>query len=974
MIPRHWRLSPLRALVGKASVLVWLAPTTALAAAAPSDLSPAEQAWFAVETGAVAPAAADAAPVRWRWASGDLAPLREREQTDPDAAGSQYVALLQQALRQADPALEQLALERLAGLDIAAQRVGEAQPRLERSLALADSLGQPLASLRAHLDLGRVLIRSREVAAAEEHLARVDTSEFAPPVWRADAALSRSVVARLAMDLDRALALRERAYDLYTEGGSLAGRAKAMHYIGTTYAMRGELTQAMVRLQHAEELARASGSRDVLSGCLGDQAGIRYLIGDFDLASSQYREASDLAEDPRRRAWYLSNLASILAFQGQRAEALPRYEQALEMVRATGDRRTESTILVSLGQNRCVLGDVDRGLADLDLALARAEEYGLPLDAAKALEVKGHELIDLDRLDEAEPLLRDAVHRADQLGYFDLQESARAGLAEIARRRGHLDAARDFLEEAVVVVEQVRRRSGGSAEVQSGYFSQAGGSFDALVGVLYDLNAEDPTAGHGARAWEVAQRGRARSLLDLLAEAEVDLRVRGDAAFREREEAILGAIAALDERRLAAPDSAEGLDAEIRRQEARLTVLEAELRATDPRYAELRYPQPTTLAALREQVLRPGEALLEYQLGERQSHAWFISHDRFEFYRLPPRAEIAALAADVLPLLRDPSLTGPAAAWFTPPARRLAAAILDPVLPALAGTERLIVVPDGVLHYVPLAALPVRDGAVSRFDQVPWLANEVAVLRTPSASALARLRGQPAVAPEASPLLLLADPTLPPAGATSVFVRAAGAAGLAPVPGAAAEEQALVDLYGRQAHWYSGAQATPDRLTAPPGGGAWRSVHLATHGIFNEERPQYSGLVLAPGPGDDGFLDVATIFALDLPCEQVVLSACSSALGQNIDGEGLVGFVSGFLYAGARSVVAALWDVAGDGTARFMRDYYGRLVADGAAASRADALAAARRDLATSAEVTAGGVPLAHPAVWAAFVAVGDAR
>ncbi len=179
-----------------------------------------------------------------------------------------------------------------------------------------------------------------------------------------------------------------------------------------------------------------------------------------------------------------------------------------------------------------------------------------------------------------------------------------------------------------------------------------------------------------------------------------------------------------------------------------------------------------------------------------------------------------------------------------------------------------------------------------------------------------------------------------------MFVRAAGAAGLAPVPGAAREEEILVGLYGRRAHWFSGAQATPARLTAPADAGTWRSVHLATHGVFNEERPQYSGLVLAPTDGDDGFLDVAAIFALDLPCEQVVLSACSSALGEAIDGEGLVGFVHAFLYAGARSVVAALWDVAGDGTARFMGDYYGRLAAM-TTVSRAEALAATRVDLAT---------------------------
>jgi CHAT domain-containing protein len=971
MIRRLGRLSPPRPSAGNlasAGLLVALVAATAVA-----DVSPGERAWLDLESGRdPASAGADAEP-RWRWVSVDLAELRELESTDPDAAVARYEELAAIAETADDQPLLLLALERQASLAIAAHRIPDARAAIERTLTLAAELDRPVALLRAHLDMGRVLLRSREVDAAAAHLQAVDESPLAPARWRADAVLSLSVVARLQMDLDTALSLRERAYDLYTEADFTPGRARALHYIGTTHAMRGELTRAMVRLQEAEKLARQTDHRDVLAGCLGDQAGILYLTGDLEAASAQYREASDLTDDPRRKGWYLTNLASILAFQGRHADALPRYEQALAMVRATDDHRTESTILLAMGQSRCVLGEVDAGLADLDAALDHATDYGLPLDAAKALEVKGHALIDEDRLAEAEPLLREAIARADTLAYFDLQEWARAGLAEIERRRGRLAEAEALLEQAIAIVEQVRRRSGGSADVQSGYFSQVGRSFDALVGVLYERDQVQPDAGHGERAWQIAQRGRARSLLDLLAESEVDLRVRADASYRQREQAVLTSIASLEERRQASPDSAEALAAEIRHLENRLTTIEAELRANDPRYAELRYPQPIRLATLRDEVLAPGEAVLEYQLGERHSHAWLIAHDRFEFHRLPSREEIKTLVTGLLPLLHDPSLTGEAAAWYAAPARAVARAVLDPILPALDGIERLIVVADGSLHYVPLAALPTRDTDAARFHELPYLADRVEVVSTPSLSALARLRSQPALPADAAPLLLLADPTLPSADEASVFVRAAGAAGLAPVPGAATEQERLIAIYGCQARWLPGERATAAQLASPPPGGAWRTVHLVTHGIFNEDRPQYSGLVLAPTEDHDGFVDVAEIFALELPCEQVVLSACSSALGEAIDGEGLVGLVHGFLYAGARSVVAALWDVEGDGAATFMGRYHERL-AGAPDASRAAALATTRRELARDTAVTSGGVPVAHPSVWAAFVAVGDAR
>ena len=975
MRPQRWTSSPVRGAPGKVVVLILIA-ALGMAGAEEVSLDRGESAWRDIERGQeVDPArlrGLESARTRWLADTN----LRELEETDPDGATAAYLEQLPRAEAAHDSVWVLVALERLAILDIDARRVAEARPRLERCRRLAMDIGQPMALALADLNLGRVLLRTREVELAAEHLAAAREAAIALelPRWHGDAALAQSVVARLSMDLDEALVLREEAYVAYTEAGHLPGRARALHYIGTTYAMRGELTTAMVKLQAAEELARESGSDDVLSGCLGDQAGILFLTGDYDGASARYREASDLTDDPRRKGWYLSNLASILAEQERHAEALPRYEEALELLRASADPRMESTILLAIGQSRCALGDMEQGLADLDAAVAHAREYQLPLDEAMAIEVKGHALVDEGRLDEAQPLLADAAARADQLGYFDLQASAHKGLAEIARRQGRLAEAQAQLEQAVDTVVRVRRRSGGSASVQSGFFGEVNEIFDALVAVLYERHEREPGGGHDVRAWEVAQQSRARWLLDLLAEAEVDLRVRADQSYQERETAVLEAIAALEERRASAPDSTDALDAEIRRHESRLDVLEAELRAADPRYADLRYPLPITLDHARSEVLVTGEAVLEFQLGEHHSHLWLVSRDRFVFRRLPPREEIEDRVRRLLPLLHDPDLTGDAAAWYTAAARPVASDLLDPVLSELKDVHRLIVVPDGLLHYLPLEALPVRDSGAAGYHDVPWLANEVDVVVTPSVSALARLRALPPLPVAARPLLLVADPDLPRPEAASVFVRAAGADGLAPVPGAAAEQQRLLDLYGDGVQAWSGAEATAARL-APSGstGAGWRSVHLITHGLINEDRPQYSGLVLAPTATSDGFLDVAEIFALDLDCNQVVLSACSSALGRSVDGEGLVGLSQAFLYAGARSVVAALGDVGGEGAARFMGDYHALLVGD-PEASRSAALAATKRSFAGDAGRTDVGVALAHPNVWAAFTAIGDAR
>jgi CHAT domain-containing protein len=122
----------------------------------------------------------------------------------------------------------------------------------------------------------------------------------------------------------------------------------------------------------------------------------------------------------------------------------------------------------------------------------------------------------------------------------------------------------------------------------------------------------------------------------------------------------------------------------------------------------------------------------------------------------------------------------------------------------------------------------------------------------------------------------------------------------------------------------------------------YRIVHLATHGLLNSEQPELTGLVLSlvdeQGKPQDGFLRLHDVYNLSLEADVVVLSACQTALGKEIKGEGLVGLTRGFMYAGAPRVVASLWEVEDVATARLMKRFYQGMVNQGmrpAAALRA---------------------------------------
>jgi CHAT domain-containing protein len=147
----------------------------------------------------------------------------------------------------------------------------------------------------------------------------------------------------------------------------------------------------------------------------------------------------------------------------------------------------------------------------------------------------------------------------------------------------------------------------------------------------------------------------------------------------------------------------------------------------------------------------------------------------------------------------------------------------------------------------------------------------------------------------------------------------------------------------------------------------YRMIHFATHGVANNEQPGLSGILLSMvderGRLQNGFLRLDDIYNLDLPADLVVLSACNSALGKTVDGEGLVGIVRGFMYAGARRVVASLWKVDDEATGELMGRFYQEMFREGhppAAALRKAQIEMWRQEEWRS------------PFYWAAFVLQGE--
>jgi CHAT domain-containing protein len=287
------------------------------------------------------------------------------------------------------------------------------------------------------------------------------------------------------------------------------------------------------------------------------------------------------------------------------------------------------------------------------------------------------------------------------------------------------------------------------------------------------------------------------------------------------------------------------------------------------------------------------------------------------------------------------------------------------------GNKRLLIVGEGVLKYLPFGALPEPG------TETPLMVSRE-IVTAPSASVVAILRQETVHRRPATKLLaVLADPVFHTDDARigtsdKTSVRSASDAGMqdfARLRFSRTEADEITRLAG-SGGTLRALDFDASRETAmKPELGEYRIVHFATHSLLNNEHPELSGVVLSlvdrSGRPQNGFLRLYDIYGLRLGAELVVLSACRTALGEEIKGEGLIGLTRGFLYAGAPRVVATLWEIDDRTTAEAMKKFYEGMLSRGE--RPAEALRAAQIALWKSKGWDA-------PYYWAAFTLEGEWR
>jgi CHAT domain-containing protein/Tfp pilus assembly protein PilF len=801
-----------------------------------------------------------------------------------------------------------------------------------------------------------------------------------------------------------ALGEKQKALEYYTQAlalrravGDRDGEATTLNNIGMVYSALGEKQKALEHFTQALAIIRAVGDRDGEATTLNNIGGVYYGLGEKQKALEHFTQALAIFRavgDRAGEATTLNNIGMVYSALGEKQKALEYFTQALPLRRAVGDRAGEATTLNNIGLVYDDLGEKQKALEYFTQALPLRRAVGDRDGEATTLNNIGGVYDALGEKQKALEYYTQALDIVRAVGFREGEAVTLGNIGVIERDRGNLGEARTRIEAALDLIEAVRAQAPGP-ELRATFLASYRGFYELYIDLLLRQHEREPDKGHDRVAFQASERARARSLLELLAEARVDVRQGIAPELKERERAVHARLAAIQSRLLQAyqqphPEAAQiaALEAEFKRADAEREQVEWEIRRRHPRYAELQYPTPVGVSAV-QGVLEEGTALLEYVLLGESGIVFVVTREEFRAVRLGSAKTIR----EYVEKLREAVAAGPRRGAFSNyvlHARWLYQELVQPVEAWIEGKRELIIVPDGILYYLPFELLLTSaEGMGGDPRRLPYLVRKYAVRYVPSASVWVGLGRPEAERREwEKTLVAYADPVYGDLeGAVREAWRSAFGelAKLPRLPHSRREVQQIARLYpAADVVLRVGQEAREERVKSGEAERA-RYVHFAAHGVLNENKPEYSGIVLTLGApsalatragetarraeperagqreesAEDGLLQVYEVFNLRLNAEVAVLSACETGLGKEVRGEGMVGLTRAFLYAGAEAVVVSLWKVMDPATAELMVRFYRHLRAG---RKKAEALRQARLEMLDQ---------YVHPYYWAAFVLVG---
>ena len=801
------------------------------------------------------------------------------------------------------------------------------------------------------------------------------------------------------------LAEYSKAEELFREALEIKQRLGEVHFaaviqgnLGVCHKNRGDYQKALEYYFKALNVARETRHKSGEAKKLSDIASIYTDVCDYQKAFSYYKDALTIfleIDEKKPQVEALLNLGSNYLNINKPDSAFANYRQALDLAQKIGHKNFEGEAYFYLGEAYQKKGANQQALEHYGKALILSQETNDLRKQGELFTARGEVYYKLQDFPKALANYQKGMQISQKIGSPEGIWKAQYGIGKVSEKLGKDEGAEKNYDQAIETIESIRAKLTAKTLKES-FMEDKIDVYHSMITLLLKMGREDD-------AFKYLERSKARSSLDILSTGRVDI-ARGITPERlERKKELERKLYKIHGELLDEYSKIENeqdatliasLEDSLENVRFQHRELLQEIELNHPRYASLiGVTEPLKLKQVQEKVIQPGTVLIEYMVGEDHTIVWVIGENSFVYEKLSlKREDLEMMVNELLQPFRDVKegkIRNFADIGFDLQlARKLYEQIFRPIEKYLQKDSHLIIVPDGILYYLPFEALVTeiekkkhdRKVVFSRYENAHYLVEKYAISYSPSASVLdpAWLTIEKATQQEGK-LLAFGNPDFGKATKAikekkeddeinfyTLLTRSSRGWIFSELPKAEEEVKAIAKIL-KPSLFYINGKAKEEYFKEKVA--KFPIVHLATHCIVEETQPMYSRIVFAQDddPAEDGFLHTYEVFNLKLNVELVTLSACETGLGKLCRGEGLIGLTRAFIYAGAPSILVSLWSVD-ESTGELMKYFYRNLKKG---RSKAEALRNAKLRLIKTRHE---GISFAHPYLWAPFVLVGECQ
>ncbi|HLR24848.1 MAG TPA: CHAT domain-containing tetratricopeptide repeat protein [Fodinibius sp.] len=751
----------------------------------------------------------------------------------------------------------------------------------------------------------------------------------------------------------KALEFSQQALLFFNRLGNEKRVAIALGNIGSLYKELGLYDQSLSYYKSSKEMLEEDGNLFLRSSIYNSLGNLQFILANYDQALIAHHKSLEYAQKtgvPNRIANSYNNIGLLYKRLGNYEQAQEYYRLSLNIKKENSSARSTATTTHNLGQLLWRQGKTEEASTYFTKAFNLRKKLANPRNLALSLNSMIKLAIQHQNYEEAHNytrklktiadttgnryILNDAFHYLGRISEAERDQQAAlkyykkaynysqqlphgnqiSSLKQLALQfhRVNSDSAIFYGQLAVNLIEKSRLTAGATAELKSGYFKKHFGFYTRLADWVIEYYQDTP------RAFQLVEQAKARAFTEELAQSSQKVyrslpeEIRIERHLKQQRIDSLYTVLERSNKTNKYPQLSE----QIRQAELDLSSFENKLAQQFPQLNRL---NSSAVISLRQaqNILDGQTAVIEYALAGEKLLLFFITKDAVQVRSLTPDNDqsIKKKLTAQIDAFRDAIISNASRDQLQSKSDVLYQSLLAPFEEALPDYQNLIIVPDGALAYLPFEAL--------RREQ-QYLIENYRIKYIPSLTSLTLLE-DPASSAQNELLAVSAS------NFSTVDERPLSGSHLANLPSTVAEVDSIASNFA-SASLLKNEAASEEALKQLIQQNQYRYVHLATHGLIDENQPARSGLAFSPAGNltatskEDGILRSSEILGMNIQADMVVLSACNTGLGEVVGGEGMLGMQRSLFYAGTSTVVVSLWNVYDRSTAAFMNEFYKNLL------------------------------------------------